>query len=106
MKAKSDAVIQWLLEGDPAIRWQPLRDLIGADERTVERERKKIARDGWGARFLARQDADGRWAGAASLETGLYSPKWISTTYTLMTLRDFGLSPSNRQAKKACRVLL
>jgi hypothetical protein len=106
MKAKSDAVIQWLLEGDPAIRWQTLRDLIGADERTVERERKKIARDGWGARFLARQDADGRWAGAASLETGLYSPKWISTTYTLMTLRDFGLSPSNRQAKKACRVLL
>jgi hypothetical protein len=105
MKAESDAV-QWLLEGDPAIRWQTLRDLLEEDERVVERERKKVASDGWGARLLAKQDGDGRWAGGASQETGLYSPKWISTTYTLMTLRDFGLAPGNRQAKKACRLLL
>jgi len=106
MTAESDAVIRWLLEGDPAIRWQTLRDLVGADERTVERERKKVAKNGWGAGFLANQNADGRWAGGASAETGLYSPKWISTTYTMMTLRDFGLPVNNRQARKACRLLL
>src|SRR5207244_5217121 len=51
---RTDSAIQWLLDGDPAIRWQALRDLVGAAERTVERERRKVARDGWGARLLAR----------------------------------------------------
>lgn len=106
MKAGSDAVIQWLLDGDPSIRWQTLRDLVGASERTIERERKKVANEGWGARLLARQGADGRWAGGASAETGLYSPKWISTTYTMLMLRDFGLPQTNRQARMACRLLL
>ncbi|MBI3411905.1 MAG: hypothetical protein HY040_26540 [Planctomycetes bacterium] len=55
-----DGAIQWLLAGDPAIRWQTLRDLGGANEGVVERERKRIARDGWGARLLAKQDPDGR----------------------------------------------
>jgi hypothetical protein len=106
MKPETDSTLQWLLGGDPSIRWQTLRDLAGADSRAVERERKKIAGDGWGARLLAKQNADGRWAGGAAAETGLYSPKWISTTYTLLTLRDFGLDPKNRQAHQACRLLL
>lgn len=95
-----DTAIQWLLDGDAAIRWQTLRDLVGAPERVVERERRKVSRGGWGARLLARQDREGTWAG------GLYSPKWTSTTYTMLTLRDFGLPTSNRQARKACRLLL
>jgi hypothetical protein len=99
-RGEFDAAIQWLLEGDPAIRWQAMRDLIGATERTVERERRRVARDGWGASLLARQDPVGTWAG------GLYSPKWISTTYTMLMLRDFGLQASNRQARKACALLL
>lgn len=106
MKAEIDTTLQWLLAGDPSIRWQTLRDLVGAGTRAVERERKKISTDGWGFRLLGRQGADGRWAGGASAETGLYSPKWISTTYTLLTLRDFGLDPRNRQSHKACRLLL
>jgi hypothetical protein len=93
-------VLQWLLAGDPAIRWQALRDLAGAAPRAVERERANVARDGWGARLLRRQNAAGTWAG------GLYSPKWTSTTYTMLLLRDFGLSPKNPQARKACRLLL
>jgi hypothetical protein len=101
-----DGSIQWLLEGDPSIRWQTLRDLVGASERTVERERSRVARDGWGARLLARQDAEGRWAAGLSSEDGLYSPKWISTTYTMLLLRDLGLAAGNRQAKKACALLL
>jgi hypothetical protein len=95
-----DGVIQWLLDGDPAIRWQALRDLVGAAERNVERERRKIERDGWGARLLAKQDPEGTWA------AGLYSPKWISTTYTMLMLRDFGLPATNRQARTACALLL
>ncbi|HEV8069963.1 MAG TPA: hypothetical protein VGP76_19635 [Planctomycetaceae bacterium] len=105
MKANVDGVIPWLLDGDPAIRWQTLRDLVGAPAATVERERREIARDGWGARLLAEQDANGKWAHGQTTDSGLYSPKWISTTYTMLTLRDFGLLPSSR-TRKACRVLL
>src|SRR5215471_10714948 len=92
VKMRTDRTIEWLLDGDPSIRWQTLRDLAGANESSLERERRKVARHGWGARLLARQDSDGRWAGGQSLDTGLYSPKWISTTYTMLLLRDFGLS--------------
>jgi hypothetical protein len=101
-----DRVIQWLLDGDPSIRWQALRDLAGAAERTVEQERRKIARDGWGARLLAKQDPEGTWASGLSSDGGLYSPKWVSTTYTMLLLRDFGLPPANKQARKACKLLL
>lgn len=101
----TDAAIQWLLEGDPAIGWQTMRDLAGASESAVERERRRIACDGWGARLLAKQDADGRWAGGKSPDAGLYSPKWISTTYTMLLLRDFGL-PANSNTRKACKLLL
>ena len=106
MTANGDTVTRWLLDGDPAIRWQVLRDVLGAAERTVERERQKVAREGWGARLLAKQDSGGTWAGGMSSDGGLYSPKWISTTYTMLLLRDFGLPATNRQAKKACRLLL
>jgi hypothetical protein len=102
----SDKTLRWLLDGDPAICWQACRDVVDAPEATVLRERRKIARTGWGARLLARQDAAGTWAGGRSSDGGLYHPKWISTTYTMLLLRDFGLPPTNRQAKKACRLLL
>lgn len=101
-----DRVIQWLMDGDAAVRWQVLRDLAGAAEGTVERERRKVALEGWGARLLAMQDPQGTWAGGQSSDGGLYLPKWISTTYTMLVLRDFGLLPSNRQARKACKLLL
>jgi hypothetical protein len=96
----TDEVLAWLLAGDPAIRWQVLRDLVGAPPRMVENEQQKVAHEGWGARLLDMQDPEGTWAG------GLYSPKWISTTYTMLLLRDFGLPPLNPQARCACRLLL
>jgi hypothetical protein len=98
--------VQWLLDGDPAIRWQTQRDLVGAAKSTVDRERGKVAREGWGARLLALQDPQGTWAGGQTTDKGLYSPKWTSTTYTMLLLRDFGLPPTNRQARKACTILL
>jgi hypothetical protein len=102
----TDTTIDWLLAGDPSIRWQTLRDVVRSPARLVDRERNKVARDGWGARLLAKQSASGRWAGGKSPDVGLYSPKWTSTTYTLLLLRDFGLSPTNAQARKGCRLLL
>lgn len=101
-----DAVSSWLLDADPAIRWQALRDVVGAGARAVERERQRVARAGWGARLLARQDPKGTWAGGLSSDAGLYSPKWISTTYTMLLLRDLGLPAGNQQAQKACALLL
>lgn len=70
----------WLLDGDPSIRWQVLRDLVGAPGQEVAAERAKVATEGWGARLLAAQSPDGRWT------DGLYTPKWTSTTYTLLLL--------------------
>ncbi|MBE9475308.1 MAG: hypothetical protein IMY85_10500, partial [Chloroflexi bacterium] len=93
-------VMDWLLEGDPAIRWQVMRDLLAEDEGIIDKEREKIAESGWGARFLSYQEQDGLWAG------GIYSPKWISTTYTMLTLRRLGLPAANPQAQKGCQQLL
>jgi len=70
-----DGVIQWLVEGDPTIRWQALRDLARAAEATVERERRKVARDSWGACLLAKPDPERTWAGGLSPDGGLYLPK-------------------------------
>jgi len=93
-------IIQWLLDGDPAIRWQVHRDLLDSPPGVIATERLRVAQEGWGRRLLAFQDADGRWGG------GLYSPKWISTTYTLLALRMLGLPADNPQALAGCRLLL
>ena len=97
----NDAAIHaWLLEGDAAVRWQTLRDLLDAPDEVVAKERDLVATTGWGARLLAHQDPDGRWAGA------LYSPKWTSTTYTLLLLADLGLPADDPRARAGCAALL
>src|SRR3954447_8632063 len=63
--AEDDPVVQWLLQGDPAIRWQVLRDLVDASETEVATERARVERDGWGARLLALRAPDGLWANGA-----------------------------------------
>lgn len=92
--------IDWLMEGDPAIRWQVMRDLLDAPETDWQAERQKVATEGWGARLLACQDADGRWGG------GVYSPKWISTTYTLLCLRQLGLPRDCEAAQRGARIVI
>ena len=64
-------VIEWLLEGDPAIRWQVLRDLTDAPPAVVAGERARVATEGWGARLLAQRDGDGQWAGRGVFPGGL-----------------------------------
>lgn len=79
----------WLLDSDPAIRWQVLRDLTDVPANEVETERNRVAVEGWGRRLLDLQAEDGNWGG------GSYSPKWTSTTYTLLLLRHFGIDPTS-----------
>ena len=96
----TDPVIDWLAAGDPAVSWQVERDLLNRTPAIWEVTRTRIAHAGWGKRLLDFQDAGGTWGG------GLYSPKWISTTYTLLLLRRFGLGPSNEGAIAGCERLL
>ncbi len=88
-------VIGWLLEGDPSVRWQVMADLAHDPPERVQAERFRVATEGWGARLLSLQADDGQWGG------GAYSPKWISTTYTLLLLRHFGLDPASPQSQEA-----
>jgi hypothetical protein len=88
-------VIQWLLDADPSIRWQVMRDLIGAPADEVAAERGRVATEGAGARLLALQGADGTWGGAA------WNRGWNSTMHVLMLLRDMGLDPASDQARRA-----
>ena len=92
--------LDWLLDGDPAVRWQVERDLAGKSADEWEETRRRIADEGWGRSLLEKQDPEGTWGG------GLYSPKWISTTYTLLLLRRFGLDPSNSKAIRGAQILL
>jgi hypothetical protein len=89
------SVIQWLLDSDPSIRWQVMRDLIGTPDEEVAAERAKVAREGWGARLLALQGADGSWAGTA------FNHGWDSTMHVLSLLREMGLDPASDEARRA-----
>lgn len=157
----------WLLDSDPSIRWQVMRDLSGQPVEVVQAERALVAEEGWGARLLALQDEDGQWgrsllpddasneglpgvatrkllrelhqisleelsgfleidsATLASWENGVpdpedehseryrgavkwmidsigtYNPPWVSTTFTLLLLREMGLDPESDQARRA-----
>ena len=87
-------VIRWLLDSDPAIRWQVLRDLIHAPAGEVVAERARVATEGLGARLLALQEADGTWAGAA------WNRGWNSTMHALTLLHALGLDPESDPAQR------
>jgi hypothetical protein len=89
------SVIGWLLDSDPSIRWQVMRDLIGAPADEVAAERARVAREGAGARLLALQAPDGRWGGAA------WNRGWDSTMHVLWLLRHLGLDPASAEARRA-----
>jgi hypothetical protein len=89
------SVIRWLLDSDPSIRWQVMRDLIGAPADEVAAERARVATEGAGARLLALQGADGSWAGAA------WNRGWDSTMHVLSLLRELGLDPAGAEAQRA-----
>jgi hypothetical protein len=90
-----DRVLPWLLDSDPAIRWQVLRDLTDAPADEVEAERARVATKGAGARLLALQAPDGTWSGAA------WNRGWDSTMHVLWLLREMGLDPASEEARRA-----
>jgi hypothetical protein len=98
-------VIQWLLEGDPAIRWQVLRDLTDASPDEVSAERARVEHEGWGARLLAAEDANGLWDGGACFPAGYTGGEpgqpWTPTMHTLQTLQLFGLDPASASARRS-----
>ncbi len=85
--------LDWLLDADPAIRWQVMRDLTDSESGDIAAERSRVASEGWGARLLDLQAEDGQWGG------GAYTPKWISTTYTLLVLRHLGVHPNDPRTR-------
>jgi hypothetical protein len=89
-------VIRWLLDSDPSVRWQVKRDLIGEPDEAVAAERSRVAVEGWGARLLSLQGRDGNWGGGAWVYQS-----WASTLETLVLLRELGLDPASKQARRA-----
>ena len=87
--------LPWLLDSDPAIRWQVLKDLMDAPPKQVASERAKVALQGWGSQLLAIQGANGTWGGVA------WNHGWDSTMHALTLLHEFGLEPNSEPAIKA-----
>jgi len=114
-------VVEWLLDSDPAIRWQVMGDLVDAPEEDVAAECGRVANEGWGARLLALQRQDGHWdAGPPTFTStaaaewwhslpparqGTLFPEWTSTAWSLMLLRNFGLDPVSARARDAVRLV-
>ena len=102
-------VVDWLLDADPAIRWQVLRDLLDRPADIVAAERARVAAEGWGARLLALQGDDGLWASGALFPDGrAFDPSttipgqpWTATEPTLTLLRLFGVDPGDARVQRA-----
>jgi len=91
--APRPAHLNWLLDSDPAIRWQVLRDLTGEAPGAIAAERSRVATVGWGAQLLALQSSAGNWGGPNE-DRGL-----LTTLYTLVVLKDLGLDPASHEAR-------
>lgn len=100
--------LDWLLDSDPAIRWQVMRDLAGAPAEAVAAERARVATEGWGARLLALQGEDGQWAAGACFpgdfkweDMQKYGQPWTSTLPVLQLLWEFGVDPAAPPVQRA-----
>ncbi|HEX5333232.1 MAG TPA: squalene cyclase [Cellulomonas sp.] len=110
-----DTLLEWLLDADPALRWQVERDLLGAPPAVWEATRERIATEGFGARLLALQDPDGRWAGGAFFpaDFDFHGPEaaedagqpWTATTWSLNSLREWGLDPAVLRERRTAELL-
>jgi hypothetical protein len=99
--ATNSALIDWMLDSDPALRWQVERDLVGAPDEVWKATRARVATEGFGARLLALQDADGQWAGGAFFpkDFDFHGPEaaegagqpWTATSWSLNALREWGV---------------
>ena len=106
--------LEWLLDSDPSIRWQTLRDLYGAPAETVRAERARVAHEGWGARLLSLQGDDGLWEGGALFPGRNGEPlpwdrsagqPWTATAYSLVQLQEFGVDPDDERVREAVNLV-
>ncbi len=79
-------IIDWLLKGEVSIQFQVYRDLLGIERKDLQ---NRIATEGWGKQFLLKRNSTGHWG------MRFYQPKWISSHYTLLDLRNLNLNPDN-----------
>ena len=107
-------VVEWLLDADTALRWQVERDLAHAPSAVWEATRERIATEGFGARLLALQDPDGQWAGGAYFPGGFdfdgpeaqgEGQPWTATTWTLNSLREWGLDAAVLRRRRTAELL-
>jgi hypothetical protein len=90
-------IIDWLLEGDVSIQYQVYRDLYGVERPELQ---ARISAEGWGRLFLSFQKDDGHWG------KKFYEPKWTSSHYTLMDLRNLCISPGNEKIKDVINTIV
>ena len=90
-----DATIEWLLDSDPSLRWQVMRDLLDSPEESLRAERGRIPGEGWGAELLATQQPDGTWAPSN------VSRAWPYNLYTLHLLRTFAPDAADPRIRSA-----
>ena len=87
----------WLLGGDVSIQYQVHRDLLASEQPHL---RDRIATEGWGAQFLGSRNKEGHWG------RGFYQPKWISTHYTMLDLKNLGINPTVKEIKQSLALIL
>ncbi|MGE5082523.1 MAG: hypothetical protein ACM3ND_06410 [Acidobacteriota bacterium] len=100
--APRSAHLKWLLDSDPAIRWQVMRDLSDESPQAIAAERSRVATVGWGAQLLARQSLSGKWSGSPRAwrdDLPKEHRDLIITLYSLVALMDLGLDPASQQAR-------
>jgi len=90
-------IIDWLLEEDVSIQYQVWRDLLGSDKKKLQFQ---IAKEGWGSKILSKRNSDGHWGDR------FYQPKWISTHYTLLDLRNLNLPSNNEIVQETIELVL
>ena len=107
-----DSVAAWLLDSDPALRWQVERDLLAEPAEVWEATRARVGAEGFGARLLSLQDADGQWAGGAFFPAGFefddmsrVGQPWTATTWTLNSLREWGVEPEVLRTRRTVELL-
>jgi hypothetical protein len=97
LKTEDNSTIKWLLDADVSVQYQVYRDILKLDRPDLK---ERISEEGWGARFLALRNNDGHWG------SGFYLPKWISTHYTLLDLKNLSISNQHKDIKLTLRKIL
>jgi len=95
-----DKILDWLLSGDVSIVYQTRRDLLGEKGKGLNKIQERIATEGWGKQFLANRGKNGQWG------KGFYLPKWTSTHYTLLDIKNLGFPKGNEAINESIELVL